>query len=232
MSLTASHFNSPKESPHCPNIPSPKTLQHALIATSDPDERIRLAHELNTLISHEERINGRARRKRARRPQKSRQQQGLPTSADRRIQAEEIDIVYPAVAVVPRNHHSRDIRPGERSEIEEVAATTVTSKPLPPAPRTSPADRPNPNGWTRTCAAVVSIDAPAPGERRDYIAHWDGWPVENDVIPQRSTACATGFELDTWDTPRVHPHDQRSRTWKRRRRGTIERRGRSNWRRE
>lgn len=75
-----------------------KTLQHALIATSDPDERIRLAHELNTLISHEERINGRARRKRANAIAK--------TPAPLPDPNEEIDLVFPADAVVPRNQHS------------------------------------------------------------------------------------------------------------------------------
>jgi hypothetical protein len=44
-----------------------QTLQSALIATNDPAERIQLAEQLNRLIAQEERINGRARRARAKR---------------------------------------------------------------------------------------------------------------------------------------------------------------------
>jgi hypothetical protein len=44
-----------------------QTLERALIATNDPAERIQLAEQLNRLIAHEERINGRARRAKAKR---------------------------------------------------------------------------------------------------------------------------------------------------------------------
>lgn len=84
------------------------------------------------------------------------------------------------------------LKEAARLEEERLRKAATPKRHIDPPP-------PAPNGWTRTCAAVGPIDDPCPMSSVGNIAHWDGWPVENDVIESNAHSNATGFEFEKWD---------------------------------